>query len=727
MNLQKIIRPVVFVVLFLIPIFPLIVADTYFFPFITGKAFYFRILVEIAFAGWLILAFADAKYRPRFTPLTLTVTLFAVVTLLADLLGVNPLRSVWSNFERMEGWLVIAHLWAFFMTMVHFFGPDAEGRKWWNRWLNATLMVATIVGIYGLVQSFGWAPIHQGSTRIDASLGNAAYMAVYMLIHAFLAAYMFFSTRMHKVHATGLQWLYGIGAVVFSYLVFLTATRGTILGLLGGILLSLALYAIFGNKEPAKWRGVSAGIIAVLVLIGVVFWMNRDADFIKNNEVLNRLASISLNETKTQARGYIWPMAITGFKDRPILGWGQENFNYIFNSNYNPKMWNQEQWFDRAHSVYLDWLTASGVLGLAVYLALYALLFVIIWKSALGIKEKSVLSGLVAAYAVHNIFVFDNLASYVLFFAVLGYVNSYSAWKKINWLGSGDMSKDAVEYVVAPIVVIALVAGLYFLNVRPIQANTRLITALVACNNGKPDVTLFEKVLSLNQYMANQEAREQIFGCASNIVNNENFPGPTRAALNTLASREVDAQIAATPKDARIYALGGSYFNVTNQFSKAVPLLEEAAKQSPGKQSIGLQLAGAYVNSGKTQEALDLLSKMYNETPNHTEVRNTYVRVLIYLNREAEAKAIFKDDPTAFENRDVAQLYAAMKKYSQSLEIYKKLAAANPKDFAIRTEYAQVLYLSGMKGQSVAELKLLQTEFPEYKTQLDEWIKQLSV
>ncbi|MDE1967242.1 MAG: hypothetical protein KGI45_04225, partial [Patescibacteria group bacterium] len=76
--LKKITYYVVLGALFLIPIFPFIIANSYFFPFITGKAFYFRILVEVAFAAWVVLAFIDARYRPRFTPLTIAVTLFTV-------------------------------------------------------------------------------------------------------------------------------------------------------------------------------------------------------------------------------------------------------------------------------------------------------------------------------------------------------------------------------------------------------------------------------------------------------------------------------------------------------------------------------------------------------------------------------------------------------------------------------------------------------------------------
>ena len=103
-------------------------------------------------------------------------------------------------------------------------------------------------------------------------------------------------------------------------------------------------------------------------------------------------------------------MAIKGFKERPILGWGQENFNIVFNKHYNPLM-DQEQWFDRTHNIILDWLIAAGILGALSYLSLFVAVLVLIWRrGTFTFVEKSILTGLFAAYFFHNMFVFDNLA-----------------------------------------------------------------------------------------------------------------------------------------------------------------------------------------------------------------------------------------------------------------------------------------------------------------------------
>jgi hypothetical protein len=89
------------------------------------------------------------------------------------------------------------------------------------------------------------------------------------------------------------------------------------------------------------------------------------------------MASISLSEGAT--RFTVWNLAFEGFKERPLLGWGQEGFNFVFNTYYTPELWSQEPWFDRAHNIFLDWLIAGGILGLLGYLSLYVFMLYLVW------------------------------------------------------------------------------------------------------------------------------------------------------------------------------------------------------------------------------------------------------------------------------------------------------------------------------------------------------------
>jgi len=553
-------------------------------------------------------------------------------------------------------------------------------------------------------------------------------MAVYMLLNAGIAAYLFFSARARKAARAGfLNWYYPILAVFFSFLLIETATRGTILGLVGGIMLALLVYAVFGKGQSIGSRRISGGAVSLLVILGVAFVLLRHQPFIQKNPILGRMASISLSSDETTARLYVWSMALSGFVERPVLGWGQENFNYIFNANYNPKLWNQEQWFDRAHSVYLDWLTASGTIGLLSYLSLYFLFLYAVWKSSLSAAEKSVLSGLLAGYAIHNAFVFDNLASYVLFFALLAFAASLKEGRPVPWLGSKPLSSEAVEYVAAPAVMLALIAVVWLFNVRPLEANTRLISALTACTGPSPDPALFESALSIDAYVANQEIREQLLSCGSAIIANRQASGQTMQGFYDLSTKAIKDQIAAAPwKDARTYTLAGSFMDTIGQYSAAAQLLTTAHELSPLKQSIAIELSNSLINIGKLDEAASLLGDTYNTDIGDGQAKLAYAVALVADGKEPEARKLMGNDPAAWNTPQMAQSYIVAKDYAGAIKVYQALLLASPGDVGTTVSLAQAEYAAGMKAEAIQTVRGIETSHPEYKDQIEAAIKQLA-
>src|SRR5258706_11771153 len=91
---------------FVIPFLSLWIAYSMYFPYITGRNFAFRILVEVALALWVALAVLDKAYRPKMTPIAWAVAAFTAIIGIADLFGTNPHLSFWSRLERMEGYMM---------------------------------------------------------------------------------------------------------------------------------------------------------------------------------------------------------------------------------------------------------------------------------------------------------------------------------------------------------------------------------------------------------------------------------------------------------------------------------------------------------------------------------------------------------------------------------------------------------------------------------------------
>lgn len=711
---------------------PLYVADGFFFPFITGKAFAFRIIVEIIFSLWLVLilrergtsiANTEKSVIPRLNSMTWVITIFTAIAFIADVFGLNPLRSIWSNSERMEGFLTILHLWAYFMVM----SSVLRTREVWYKFFNVTIIAGLITALYGLFQFFGWTATHQGG-RIDASLGNSAYMAVYMLINAFLSMFIAISNTSKKV----LFWLYSFFAVFFSFIMFQTATRGTILGWLLAIICSALIYTIFGKAK--KFRFISGSIVLFVIIIGFSFYNFKDANWIKNNNVLGRLATISISDTKTQARRFVWPMAIKGVFENPksaIIGVGQENFNYIFNSHYDPKMWKHEQWFDRAHSVFLDWLVAGGLIGLISYLSLYLIALVYIYKSDITVAQKSILIGLLVGYGVHNVFVFDNQISYIMFFIFLAFIHSLRPGKVIYGFKNytKTVSEDMItvrDYIFVPIIVIAFACAFYFINVRTIQANTRLIDSMRACSSTTTvSVKPFLSALELDQTMLNQEIVEQLINCSINVIQNQQISEKTKIDFYSVTKNAIEKQIKTTPDDARIYIIAGTYYNVIKDFESAMPLVEKAAALSPNKQSIMYELATTYLNTGKSKEALVVMEKAYMLDIENFDAKVGYASTLINIREEAKAEKLFASDPKVFEDSRTLSAYSSIKHYDKVIEIYKKLIKDNPGNEENYSALGYTYLLAGRNWEAIGLLKQMGEKFPLLKTQADTVIKQI--
>ena len=152
MTLERALRYVVLACVFVLPFLALYVARSMFFPFITGKNFGFRILTEIAFSGWLALALLNPAYRPRKTLILFVLTAFVAVIGLADIFGVYPFKSFWSNYERMEGWITLAHLLAYFVVAASVLNTE----KLWKYWWHTSLAASTLVALYAVTQLLGW-------------------------------------------------------------------------------------------------------------------------------------------------------------------------------------------------------------------------------------------------------------------------------------------------------------------------------------------------------------------------------------------------------------------------------------------------------------------------------------------------------------------------------------------------------------------------------------------
>ncbi len=718
--------------LFLIPLYALIFDTALLAPFVTSKTVYFRILVEVAFIGWTFLVAVDPKYRIKFSATTIIVTVFAIIALVADLFGVQPLKSLLSNLDRMEGWILIIHLWAFYIASVGVLGSFPESRKIWHRLFNVSLAVAAIVSIYGLFQIWGWATYHQLSFRIDASFGNADYLAIYLLFHAFIAACMFFIAREGKLKFSSvLKWLYPLLAIIFVFDIYETGDRGVLLGVLIGAMASLIAFAIWGRNKSQKSRMWAGGMVVIILVGGIVFWSVRNTSIVKTNPLLGRFAQISLTNASDQGRLFIWPMALKGATAHPLLGWGQENFNYVFDSNYNPSMYGQEPWFDRAHNGFLDWLIAGGILGLLVYVSLYVFLIINIWKSSLGFSEKCAFTGLVVGLIVNAMFTFDVLANYVGLFMALAFFETDKKGREapaieqmvqpISSQSSAPQSPSVPKYVALSVyAVVFLVFMVYEFNWRPIIVASYGNAALDTCSYQYPRLDLFEKAFNVDTYVANQDVRENFHSCTDIIISNPSVATTTKQAFYNISVNQIQKEINDAPNDPRSYTDAGSFFDQIGRFSQAEPFLVKARELMPGKETISIELVLNYLYQGKVSQALPILSQLYQTSPDYGPVKPAYGIALLISKDALLASKVLSDDPRTLA---LARSYIFSGNAVRAITLIQDFIpqSGDPNTLLQR---ARVLYASGDVSGSIAVLRQIEGMYPQFKVQVDAAINQ---
>lgn len=602
--------------LYLVLIIPFIVANSMFFPFIVGKAFTFRIITEILFGLWLIIAVKYKEFRPKFSWILAAAGLFTFVLLLADIQAVAPFKAFWSNFERMEGFVTIVHLFIYLLVL----GSMFDTEKLWLWFLRANVLSGVILAITSLDKST--------ETRFSGPLGNPIYISVYFLFILFFTLILFYKDvlRKPKIFSNTLFYVY-LAVAVLSFFVVYRTSRGVLLGALGGILIAAILIALF-EKERKVIRRLSLAIVIIVMATVVAFLGLRQSNFVKTNPTLSRLAEVSWSNVNGQARQYVWPMAIAGFKEKPLLGWGQDGFNYVFNKYYDPRMYGQEQWFDRAHNAPLDFLVAGGILGLLSYLTLFGSALYLLWfrKNHLSITERSLLTGLLSGYLFQALFVFDNLVGYLMFFTTLAYLHSrLSENQALHRVLDKEIGDDYQNYILIPLVIVLVGISVWWVNVPAISANRALINSLTSMQAGRLPESLnsFKEALAYKS-LGDSEIREQLLAVTPGILQSAGVDNKTKQAFFNLTLVEINKQIDRVPNDARYYILLGSFLNSTGNYSQAESIVRKAIELSPKKQTMHFQLIQALLGQGKKDEALAEAKSTYELDRNFDQAKAIY-------------------------------------------------------------------------------------------------------
>ena len=494
-KLEKILIKIVYWASAAMVLVPLLAVRMSYFPYVYYKGVAIFWLTEIALAAHVVLFFSNKKYRPQFKTMEWLMLGFGAVYIITSIFGLCFNRSWWGDWGRFEGAYLILHFIAWFFVLVNVVKEKAD----WHKLFKISIGVSLLVAFLGFLQILGVKiAILPQADRIGSTLGNAGYYSSYALMSLFLSVYLWFASGLNKA-----RWYYFAVMAVNLIAVILTGTRGALIGL--GVAIIYYVFIILKKrlyKDAAQKIFFYISVIAVL--LGIFLIILGQTSYIKNNRYLSRFADFNLRTTTAQTRFQAWQYGWQGFKENWLLGVGPENYNIVYDAKFQPIMYSLskgEIWFERAHNKLIDQAVMTGILGLALYLLIYAFLFVCLNKSykkgKLNFAQILALRLLLIAYFIQNLFLFDNHSTYILYFLIIGFIIVQT--KDGNVFKSHEELMSPAKAIKLTAIVLVVLLTFSLVNIRFLRANYFAIKALDSrYSNSEMFHQYFQKAVELS-------------------------------------------------------------------------------------------------------------------------------------------------------------------------------------------------------------------------------------
>lgn len=403
-------------------------------------------LLFIGIISCMMILYAWGKISQKDTIMRITKIQSMVVVLfiilgISGLVGEDPQNSFFGIWQSNLN-LFLLYAIGIFSFLVAFIIRDNNSVA--KRLIACSFFSGVIVALLSYINKGFTVIFNQGST-----LGNSSYLGAYLLIIIGLGTILFFLSQKkwqkiviilgllviifsptflnHKI-VTG---IISLGSVFNNPMTIIGNANAAFLGVIIMVASMISLWMTRNMKKKIQWIGAMlfAGMIAAIIIIG---WI-----FMTVNSPLHK----KFIEEKSENRFIFWTIAQQGVVDNPLLGNGFNNYNYTYQKYIPTSMFEKdarlELWVSRPHTIFLEYLSTSGILGLLAYVVLLASVFITLYKLSgendpykkiVGIVLGSILIG----YTFQNLFGFDTIVPLIFFFIIVAIAGNYSKEYKIK-------------------------------------------------------------------------------------------------------------------------------------------------------------------------------------------------------------------------------------------------------------------------------------------------------
>ena len=324
-------------------------------------------------------------------------------------------------------------------------------------------------------------------------------------------------------------------------------------------------------------------------------------------------------------RPVFWQESILGIKEKPLLGWGQENYHIVNEKYFNPIVYSpgrgNETWTLHPHNSFLEILVNGGIVGFILYLLVIVFLIrniYVLYKKQIISSQFFILSlGLIFAYILQNQMIYDSIISFVMFFLLIAIIAGLSDFTDEN----NKIKKSKIFKAVLIIIVIIIV---WIFSAFLPAAKAREFKKMANATSQERTDKYEHLFHSIGSYAINTDAGLFTSGLISSysakadmIKNNPNYTAMAINEINSLV-KETDLVLVNHPYD---YRLALSLVEAENLqiflektpdadlISQTKKYAEKAISLSPTDPQVYLTYANTFIYSHDLKTAHDMLDK----------------------------------------------------------------------------------------------------------------------
>lgn len=721
------------------------------FPFISSKQLSFNILIEILLFISILFLIKYPKYLPKKSHLSLGIVAYFITILLSLTVSVDFNLSFWGDIERMLGFFHLLHFLFFYFIIITVF----RSKKDYYQLLNVLVVSSVLVALYGIFKK-----------DPNSTIGNRAYVAAMMLFAMFLQALFLLKSK-----KWWLKFLYIIGIIITLIIFIKSDISGAQLALVVGIFATIfSLVLVSKNK---KTKIITSSVLIGFILIIVFLFTFRSSSIFDNNYLGRALRDFSSKNSTLNTRLISYQAAGKYLVDHPInmiFGVGHGNYALIFDRYFNPKFYNYDRvatYFDRAHNNLIDITTTTGILGLLSYLSIFLFLFIYLFRAyknnlnsssdkKIDKIELSIIFGIIIAYFVQNLTVFDSFATYLYFMVILAFVNyigikipERNEENKNREKELENKTKLILQRLVLPVAIVLIIFSLIN-NINSFIMIKKTVDAYIYSRNkgiiegSKLYADVFEYKTGLER--DSREAFISLILGASDQLFTADFSESKNTILLAVKSAEKNENYniydnLTLTKLSKIYELAGRLYFSNNDSqngsyysSLALDALNRAIESSPGRLSLYLSRANLFLNFNQRDDAIKDMEYAKKLNPN---VPDSYCQLAhFYFIIEDSDKFIenFKvcGELKGFSLMNWGNFIDSVEKYYSEkndlnflVNFYNIILNFQNKDIAILSKLALKYYeLGDMDMAQKTALKILEID-NTHKEEVDSFIEKI--